>query len=129
MTLTLEQILEKIETERSNDLVSHVFALNELTVTIKRERLVKFITYLRDEPSLHFTQLIDLCGVDYPERAERFEVVYHLLSLTHNLRIRLKITTDEHTSVPSITHIFNAANWFEREAFDLYGVAFEGHPD
>jgi NADH-quinone oxidoreductase subunit C len=81
---------------------------------------------LRDEG---FQQLIDLCGADYPERERRFDVVYHLLSMTRNQRIRVKIQVDEDTAVPSITSIYPNADWYEREAFDMYGVFFDGHPD
>jgi NADH-quinone oxidoreductase subunit C len=87
------------------------------------------LTQLRDHPDCRFHQLIDLCGVDYPERPLRFDVVYHLLSLVKNHRIRLKVQTDEDTAVPSVADIFPAANWFEREAFDMYGIFFENHPD
>jgi NADH-quinone oxidoreductase subunit C len=104
-------------------------AFRELTVTVARASLVPFIRYLRDEPRLQFISLIDVCGVDWPQRAERFDVVYHLLSPPHNLRIRVKVMTDEETPVPSITEIFPAADWFEREAYDLYGILFTGHPD
>jgi NADH-quinone oxidoreductase subunit C len=90
---------------------------------------VPFIKYLRDEPRLQFVSLIDVCGVDWPERAQRFDVVYHLLSPVQNNRIRVKIMTDEDTPVPSITEVFPAADWFEREAYDLYGIFFTGHPD
>jgi NADH-quinone oxidoreductase subunit C len=104
-------------------------AYHELTVTVARASLVPFIKYLRDEPRLQFVNLIDLCGVDWPERPERFDVVYHLLSPAHNTRIRVKVRTDEETPVPSITEVFPAADWFEREAYDLYGILFTGHPD
>jgi NADH-quinone oxidoreductase subunit C len=104
-------------------------AFRELTMTVTRSSVVPFIKYLRDEPRLQFINLIDICGVDWPERAERFDVVYHLLSPAHNLRIRVKLATDEQTPVPSITEVFPAADWFEREAYDLYGILFTGHPD
>jgi NADH-quinone oxidoreductase subunit C len=104
-------------------------AFHELTVTVARAPLVPFIKYLRDEPRLQFISLIDICGVDWPERAERFDVVYHLLSPHQNVRIRVKVTTDEETPVPSIVEVFAAADWFEREAYDLYGILFTGHPD
>jgi NADH-quinone oxidoreductase subunit C len=87
------------------------------------------LTYLRDQPNCQFKMLIDLCGVDYPEREERFDVVYHLLSLKHNQRVRVKVTTDESTPVPSVTGVFGAANWYERETWDMYGVYFAEHPD
>ena len=104
-------------------------AFGELTITVERERIPEVVKLLRDGPAFLFKLLIDLCGADYPERAERFEVVYHFLSVHHNLRIRLKTTTDGVATVPSIVDLYPAANWYEREAYDLYGVLFEGHPD
>jgi NADH-quinone oxidoreductase subunit C len=86
-------------------------------------------TFLRDEPACLFKILVDVCGVDYIDRPERFEVVTHLLSIRHNRRIRLKVTTDAATPVPSLTRVFPTAEWFEREAWDLYGILFSGHPD
>ena len=108
------------------DVVAEV-AFGELNLVAPRERIVEVLTELRDR--FGFQQLIDLCGVDYPERAERFDVVYHLLSLTRNARLRVKVTTDEVQPVPSVIPVYPAAEWFEREAFDMYGILFEGHPD
>ncbi len=102
-------------------------AFGELTLVAPRERIVEVLGALRDR--FGFQQLIDVCGVDYPDRAERFEVVYHLLSLTRNARVRIKVSTDETTPVPSAVSVYPAADWFEREAFDLYGTLFSGHPD
>lgn len=104
-------------------------APDELTLLVKRDSIVKTLTTLRDNANTRFTQLMDVCGVDYPDHAERFEVVYHLLSLVHNLRIRIKLRTDEDTPVPSVVGVFSTANWFERETWDMYGVLFSGHPD
>ena len=87
------------------------------------------IRFLRDDRACRFTTLIDICGVDYPERTERFDVVYHLLSMQLSHRIRVKTATDEETPVASICEIFPVANWFEREAFDMYGIVFSDHPD
>ena len=102
-------------------------AFGELTLVAERARIVEVLTVLRDR--FGFQQLIDVCGVDFPDREERFEVVYHLLSLTRNARLRVKVTTDEHQPVPSVVSVFPCADWFEREAFDMYGMLFEGHPD
>jgi len=104
-------------------------AFGELTLTGPAARVVEALTFLRDDPAMRFHQLIDVCGADYPERAQRFDVVYHLLSMVRNHRVRLKVQTDEDTAVPSVTSVFPAADWFEREAFDMYGVFFSGHPD
>ena len=108
---------------------SWTVALGELTVTVARDSVVDVLRYLRDEPKCQFSCLIDICGVDYPGRPNRFDVVYHLLSLRLNHRIRVKTETDETTPVPSAVDVFPAANWFEREAFDMYGILFSGHPD
>jgi len=104
-------------------------ALGELTVVVARDGVVDVLRHLRDEPRCQFTCLIDICGVDYPGRPNRFDVVYHLLSLRLNHRIRVKTETDETAPVPSAVSVFPAANWFEREAFDMYGILFSGHPD
>ena len=105
---------------------AHV-AYGELTLTGPANRIVEALTALRDQFGFH--QLIDLCGVDYPDRAQRFDVVYHLLSMSRNARVRIKVQTDEDTPVPTVTGVFPCADWYEREAFDMYGVFFEGHPD
>ncbi len=101
----------------------------ELVVTTRPESIAKVLTFLRDDSNCLFKQLVDLCGVDYPDREKRFEVVYNLLSVTQNQRIRIKLSTDETTPVPSVTRVFSAAGWFEREAWDLYGIFFSDHPD
>jgi NADH-quinone oxidoreductase subunit C len=101
----------------------------QLIVRVQRDAIVPMMTFLRDDPKCLFKVMIDLCGVDYPDRPERFEVVYNLLSLKLNQRIRVKVTTDEEGLVPSITGVFSAAGWFEREAWDLYGIYFSNHPD
>jgi NADH-quinone oxidoreductase subunit C len=103
--------------------------LGELMLVVKGDAIVRVLKHLRDDPACLFKMLVDICGVDYPERAERFDVVYNLLSLRHNRRIRVKVRTNEMTPVPSVVSLFNAANWYERECWDLYGVAFADHPD
>ena len=105
---------------------SHV---GEITLTVRREAVVDVLRALRDTPGLEYQQLMEMAGCDYPERPERFEVNYHLLSLTRNRRIRVKVLTDDRTPVPTATGLWPVANWYEREVFDLYGVLFEGHPD
>jgi len=102
-------------------------AFGDLTLTAQMPRIVDAMRTLRDDHG--FQVLIDLCGVDYPERERRFDVVYILLSMTRNLRLRVKIQTDEDTAVPSVVAVYPAADWYERETFDMYGVFFEGHPD
>ena len=104
-------------------------ANGELTVSVRRQAIVRVLTALRDDTNCLMHQLIDICGVDYPERAERFEVVYQLLSMRQNHRVRVKLSTDAETPVPSVTSVYSAAGWWERETWDLYGVLFSGHPD
>jgi NADH-quinone oxidoreductase subunit C len=101
----------------------------ELTLLAERDSICAVLSLLRDDPDLRFHQLVDICGADYPERARRFDVVYHLLSMIKNHRVRVKVQTDEDTPVPTATAVFAAADWFEREAFDMYGIFFADHPD
>jgi len=129
MSEALRDIGERIASELEASVASWRIALGELTVEVRRNRIVEVLTFLRDDPENRFVSLIDLTAVDYPERAERFDVVYHLLSLKQNVRVRVKIATDEETPVPTITGVFPVADWYEREAFDMYGVLFDGHPD
>jgi NADH-quinone oxidoreductase subunit C len=118
-----------IVNEIGTDILNWEVAHNELMMTVERNALPRILAYLRDSETLQFSQLIDVCGVDYLERTPRFEVVYHLLSLTHNQRIRLKVGVEDGMPVPSSTAIYSCANWWEREVFDLYGISFEDHPD
>jgi NADH-quinone oxidoreductase subunit C len=104
-------------------------AVGELTLRVSTPDVLRVLTFLRDDIRCAFHNLIDICGVDYPGRERRFDVVYHLLSLKQNHRIRVKVDTDEQTPVPSAIGVFPAADWYEREAFDLYGILFSGHPD
>lgn len=106
-----------------------VIAYDELTLTTDADHIVSVLRFLRDDVQTRFICFIDLAGVDYPERAQRFEVVYHLLSPSQNLRVRIKLFTDAATPVPTTMDVFRAADWFEREAYDLYGILFTGHPD
>jgi len=103
--------------------------VGELVLEVERSAIVKVLTQLRDDVNCQFKLLMDVCGADYPERENRFDVVYHLLSITQNMRIRIKLRTDESTPVPSVTGVFAAANWWEREAWDMYGIYFSDHPD
>ncbi|MEZ5932389.1 MAG: NADH-quinone oxidoreductase subunit C [Alphaproteobacteria bacterium] len=109
--------------------ISSTIDRGELTLTIQPASIIRVLTYLRDDTNCLFTMLVDVCGVDYPEREQRFEVVYHLLSVRQNQRIRVKLSTDEATPVPSVYGVFRSALWFEREAWDLYGIFFSDHPD
>ncbi len=109
--------------------LSQTVALGELTLRLDPDRLVEIVTFLRDDPACLFICLLDVTAVDYPEREQRFDVVTHLLSPKYIRRIRLKVATDERTPVASLVDIHPAANWFEREVYDLFGVFFSGHPD
>jgi len=125
----LTDLGERVSLKLADKIVDQKCAFGELTISIKREALIGVIRFLHDDTNLRFICLIDICGVDYPARVERFDVVYHLLSPTRNERIRIKLATDEATPVASITEIFPGANWFEREAYDFFGILFSGHPD
>jgi NADH-quinone oxidoreductase subunit C len=109
--------------------LEHAVAFGQLTVLVEASRIVDVVRFLRDDPNCRFVNITDITAVDRPEREKRFDVVYHLLSPTLNTRIRLKAQADEMTQVPSIIDVFPGADWFEREAYDLYGVIFTGHPD
>jgi NADH-quinone oxidoreductase subunit C len=124
---SLEQLADHIKAAISP--AASQIAFGELNITVARDEIVRVLTFLRDDPECAFKLLIDICGVDYPTRAHRFDVVYHLLSVSKNQRIRVRVETDETTPVPSTISVYPAANWFEREAFDMYGILFSGHPD
>jgi NADH-quinone oxidoreductase subunit C len=129
MALDLDKLGEHVATSLGDAVLDRTIAYGGLTVLVQGNEVVRILTFLRDDPRCLFVSLIDLCGADYPGREKRFDVVYHLLSYRHNVRIRVKVRTDEVTPVPSIITVYPTANWFEREAYDLYGVLFTGHPD
>jgi NADH-quinone oxidoreductase subunit C len=125
----LRELLDEIAPALGDVLREGAVVRGELTLLVQTGAIVRALTYLRDQPNCRFKMLVDVCGVDYPEREQRFEVVYHLLSLKHNQRVRVKVTTDEVTAVPSVTGLFGSANWYEREVWDMYGIYFADHPD
>jgi NADH-quinone oxidoreductase subunit C len=129
MTMAVAKLAETVVAALGAAITSSSQAFGELTVVVQREAIIEVLTKLRDDPALQFEQLIDICGVDFPERVERFEVVYHLLSIRKNLRVRVKLSTDEASPVQSVIPLHPGANWFEREAFDMFGILFSGHPD
>ena len=129
MDETLRDLGDYIELVLDGKIIDWKIAFGELTVNAKRADITEVIRLLRDDPRLKFVSFIDLTAVDYPQRQERFDVVYHLLSPKQNARVRIKITTDETSYVDSICGVFPGANWFEREAYDMYGILFSGHPD
>jgi NADH-quinone oxidoreductase subunit C len=125
----LRELLDEIAPTLGDVLIEGSIVRGELTLRVQTGAIARVLTYLRDEPNCQFKLLVDLCGVDYPDREQRFEVVYHLLSPRQNHRIRVKVGTDEVTPVPSVTGVFSSAMWYEREAWDMYGVYFSDHPD
>ena len=129
MAAAIEDLAKHVEALLGAKLVSQRLALGELTVTIGADEIVPVLVALRDDKDCLFEQLIDICGVDYPEREKRFDVVYHLLSPRKNQRIRVKCEADAEAPVPSVIDVFPTANWYEREAYDMYGILFSGHPD
>ena len=129
MAVDLNELGEHIAASLGDAVLDRRVAYGELTVLVQGDAIVRVLTFLRDDPRCLFVSLMDLCGADYPGREKRFDVVYHLQSYRHNCRIRVKVQTDEVTPVPSVITVYPTANWFEREAYDLYGVLFFGHPD
>lgn len=126
---SLKDLADYISEKMEKYVISHVFAQDELVVQVKADDISTVLQFLRDDRECEFTTLIDLCGVDYPERPERFEVVYSLLSIRQNNRVRLKISIEEDQIVPTVTDVFSSAGWLEREVWDMYGILFAGNPD
>ncbi len=129
MADTLQELGELIAAKLGAAVGGTVVSFGELTVAANAADIVSVLTFLRDDAACGFVCFIDICGADYPAREKRFDVVYHLLAPYKNRRIRVKVQADEETQVPSVIGVFPAANWFERETFDLFGVLFSGHPD
>ncbi|MBV9829934.1 MAG: NADH-quinone oxidoreductase subunit C [Alphaproteobacteria bacterium] len=125
----LKELAEYITAALPGGVTGSDIRYSELCLAIERNEIVRVLAFLRDDPKCRFTMLADVCGADYPDRAERFDVVYNLLSIAHNQRIRLKVRTDEQQPVPSCVGLFSSAGWWEREAFDLYGIYFSDNPD
>ena len=124
-----EGVIDAAKSAVGDALIKAADKVDEITLKVRREAIVDVCRALRDTPGLEYQQLMEIAGVDYPDQPERFEVVYHLLSLTKNRRIRIKLTTDERTPVPSVTSLWPVAGWLEREVYDMYGVLFEGNDD
>jgi NADH-quinone oxidoreductase subunit C len=129
MDETLKELGETIVGTLGGAVSAYKVAFGQLTLDARAEDIVKLMTFLRDDPRCQFVSFIDACAVDWPAREKRFDVVYNLLSPKLNRRIRVKVETDEATPVPSVVAVYPGADWFEREAYDLYGVLFVGHPD
>jgi NADH-quinone oxidoreductase subunit C len=129
MIAALADLAKHIEVKLGAAVLQSRSVRDELTIVVPSGEIVAVLTTLRDDSQCLFEILIDICGVDYPERPKRFDVVYHLLSPRNNQRLRVKCETDEDTPVPSVVGVFAAANWYEREAYDMFGILFSGHPD
>ena len=122
-------LAEHVSAALADGVLATEIRAGELCCRVEREALSRVLQFLRDDPKCGFTVLCDICGVDYPDRPLRFEVVYNLLSMRHNQRIRLKVSTDEEQPVPSVVDLFSCAGWWEREAWDLFGIYFADNPD
>jgi NADH-quinone oxidoreductase subunit C len=129
MSEALNELAGYIELKQPEAVVSTAVAFGELTVVVNLANLEALVEFLRDDASCRFSTLVDITAVDHPERAQRFDMVYHFLSMYRNQRIRVKAAVSESEMVPSLTELFPAANWFEREVFDMFGILFSGHPD
>src|SRR5215471_10729956 len=129
MAEQLQELGEYIAKANEPGVTATSVRLGELMIEATPEGLVSLLKFLRDDARCLFKQLVDVCGVDWPEREKRFDVVYNLLSVKNNQRVRVKVVTDEGTPVPSAAAVFSSAGWFERETYDLYGVWFSDHPD
>ena len=129
MSEALTELGQHLETKRHDCVLGWGVAHGELTVTVALSNIVGFVEFLRHDPACRFSSLVDITAVDYPSRAKRFDVVYHLLSMYQNQRIRLRVQIREEDVVPSIMSVHPSANWFEREVFDMFGILFSGHPD
>ena len=125
----LQDLGDYIAAAIPRDVIRTEGVCGELIVIVRPAAITDVLSFLRDDSNCQFKVLIDICGADYPRRDPRFDVVYNLLSLTQNQRIRVKVMIDEDTPVPTATNVYSAAGWFEREAWDLYGIMFSDHPD
>jgi len=129
MSEALRDLADHIVLKRPDAVVAHYVTHGELTVEVSLEGLVDFVRFLRRDAACNFTSLVDITAIDHPDRARRFDVVYHFLSMWQNQRIRVKVAVREEDMLPSITEVHPSANWFEREVFDMFGLLFSGHPD
>ncbi|WP_112809914.1 NADH-quinone oxidoreductase subunit C [Ensifer sp.] len=129
MSEALNELASYLRETRSQLISDAAINYGELTLTTTAANLIELLTFLRDDVQCAFINFVDVCGVDWPQREQRFDVVYHLLSPRQNLRVRIKVATGDGEPVPSATGVFPGADWFEREAYDMYGILFTGHPD
>ncbi len=129
MTEALNEFLAYVEAAKPGLIASSKVEFDELTLSVEADNVIALLTFLRDDPKSGFVNLIDVCGLDWPKRERRFDVVYHLLSPRKNMRVRVKVSTAEDVAIPSACSVYPGADWFEREAWDMYGILFTGHPD
>jgi NADH-quinone oxidoreductase subunit C len=129
MSTNLEALALSATSALGDSIAASKLTHGELTLTVARDQIVEVLTRLRDDPALQFEVLLDITGVDWPAREERFDVVYHLLSMRKNQRLRVKLATADREPVPSVVSVFPTANWLERETYDMFGILFSGHPD
>ena len=129
MSDALTELATHIELKRTDDVIGWDVAFGELNIDVVPGKIVDFVEFLKTDPTCKFSSLVDITAVDYPDRAKRFDVVYHFLSMYQNHRIRLRVSIREEEMVPSIIDVHPSANWFEREVFDMFGILFSGHPD
>ncbi|MGF1641012.1 MAG: NADH-quinone oxidoreductase subunit C [Rhodospirillales bacterium] len=129
MDVEFQDLGDYLQAALADTVIAVDIVTGELVLTVQRDRIARALTFVRDDVQCQFRQLMDVCGVDYPDRQPRFDVVYNLLSLTHNRRLRVKVQTDAEQPVPSVTGVFSSANWWEREVWDMYGIYFRDHPD
>ncbi|MGC1428077.1 MAG: NADH-quinone oxidoreductase subunit C [Albidovulum sp.] len=129
MSEALQELSAHIELKRPDTVITSTVAFGELCMTVTLAGLTDFVEFLRSDRSCRFSTLVDITAVDYPERPQRFDVVYHFLSMYQNHRIRVRVPVREDDMVPSIIETFPASNWFEREIYDMFGILFSGHPD
>ncbi len=129
MDKLLKELGENISSSVGKSILSHEIINDELILIVSSEKIIEVLTFLRDDSSCQFKMLIDICGVDFPNREIRYEVIYNLLSLTHNQRIRLKVFTNSESPIPSVVSVYSAAAWYEREVWDMFGIIFSKHPD
>ena len=129
MSEALQELAAYITERKDGAVVSHEVRFGELTLVSDTAHIIRLLTFLRDDSQCQFINFTDICGVDWPGREKRFDVVYHLMSPRQNMRIRVKVPVAEDETIPSATGVFPGADWFEREAYDLYGILFTGHPD
>jgi len=129
MSDVYRELADYITASLGNAVQQSEVRLGELMLTVEPAQVVQVLTFLRDDQNCQFKLLLDICGVDFPDREPRFDVVYNLLSIKHNYRIRVKAPVAEDAAVPSVVAVFSTAGWFEREAYDMFGVFFDGNPD